>query len=250
MKHIWTSVLMVSLGALVGGCADGEPETTEPVSVGRLAIVMVPFEGTDVVAIKVKVVPGTSDCTGAPVEEKIGLIRPDVTLAPRHPVADTFFALPVGSYHICVTPLSHVDPITPSQICRPTEGAATVIAELTTEIFLVSQCAGAPAGGLDVVASLNRPPLITDLNVLPSKLVLHDHDVEIAVTATDPDNDFSLSFSFTQVDGPEMATITPHGSSATFRASAGGTYQIRVVVTDGKGGQAALTFPIHVAGAS
>jgi hypothetical protein len=209
---------------------------------------MVPFEGTDVVAVKVKVVPGFSDCDGAPVGEKIGLIRPDVTLAPRHPVTDTFFALPVGDYHVCATPLSSVDPVTPSEICAPTEGAATVMAQLTTEIFLVSQCAGASSGGLDVVTSLNRPPVITDLDLLPSKLVLADHDVEIEVTATDPDNDFFLTFTFTQVDGPAMATITPHGSSATFRASAGGTYQVRVVVTDGKGGQTALTFPIHVAG--
>jgi hypothetical protein len=255
MKCIWAGLLMVSVGSLGGGCVDSDEagQPTDGVSVGRLALVMVPPEGTDVVAVKVKIVPDFSDCTGVQIQTKIGLIRPDVMLSPGHPAADAFFVLPVGSYRVCVTPLSDIARNTPSQICSAVEQVFKVMAQVTTEAFLDSQCAGAQSGGLDVAVSLNRPPLIENLDILPSKLVLAGNNVFIQVMASDPDRDF-LTFTFTQVSGPAMATITPSGATPTsatavFQAPTGGKYEVRVVVTDGRGAQAALTFPILVAAA-
>jgi hypothetical protein len=214
---------------------------------GRLSIRVDPPSGTDVVAIRVKVVAATSDCSSPALQEKIGVIRPDVVLSPAHPVADAFFVLAPGSFRVCATPLSAVMGLVPSATCAPAESVAMVMAEVTTEIVLTSQCKGTPTGGLDVLAELNRPPMITDLVLAPSKLVLVGNRVDIEVTAADPDRDF-LSFEFTQVSGPAPASLMSVGSHATFRATVAGDYEIRVVVTDGRGGSAALTFPIHVAG--
>jgi hypothetical protein len=240
---------MVAVGSVGSGCAENADDApaSDDISVGRLAISMVPLPGTDVVAIKVKIVPSSSSCTAMALQEKTDDIRPDVALAPRHPATDAFFVLPPGSFRACITPLSDVLHKTPSALCTPADGVGTVLAKATTEIEVISQCNGTPTGGLDVLAALNRPPMITDLSLLPSKLVVAGNDVQIVVTATDPDLDFNLSFAFTQVDGPAMGTLTSSGATATFRPPVGGNYAIRVVVSDGKGGQAALTFPILVA---
>jgi hypothetical protein len=249
MKGIWAGLLMVSLGGVGSACVPSVEVEEKPddVSVGRLAVTMVPFTGTDVVAIKVKVVPGSAACTAAALQEKTERIRPDVTLAPGHPVADAFFVLPLGMFRACITPLSDLTRGTPSSTCGPADGLATVMAGATSEISVISQCKGEPRGGLDVLAALNRPPIINDLNMVPSKLALINHDVVIEVSASDPDFDF-LTFRFTQVSGPSTGTLTSSGPMATFRASVAGTYEIHVVVSDDRGGSIALTFPIILAG--
>jgi hypothetical protein len=250
MKSIWAGVWMVSLGSLGSACVPSAEVEQAPddVSVGRLAISVVPFMGTDVVAIKVKIVPGSSSCSAMAVQEKTGLIRPDVTLAPAHPVTDAFFVLPPGSFRACLTPVSDAARGTPSATCGPVDGVTTIMSGSTTELSLISQCKGDPRGGLDVLAALNRPPTIDDLNMVPSKLALVDHDVVIKVSASDPDRDSPLTFTFSQVSGPSTGTLTPNGANATFRASVAGTYELRVTVSDGKGGQTALIFPIILAG--
>jgi hypothetical protein len=228
-------------GQIEGPAPQGEALT------GRLSIRVDPPSGTDVVAIRVKVVPGGSACSATALQEKVGVIRPDVTLGPAHPVTDLFFVLEPGSFRICGTPISDLMKGTSSATCAAAQTDAMVMAEGTTEVELVSQCKGAPRGGLDVLATLNRPPVITQLDLLPSKLVLVGNDVDMVVTADDPDVDF-LTFAFSQIAGPAPATITPSGAHALFNASVAGDYQVRVVVTDGRGGSVSLTFPIHVAG--
>jgi hypothetical protein len=248
MKHrasSWWGCLAWLWAGCAGQIEDSSPEVGA--LTGQLSIRVDPPAGTDVVAFRVKVVPATSDCSAPPLQEKTGEIRPDVVLAPAHPVADVFFVLGEGSFRVCGTPLRDAMTGTRSAICGAAESVAMVMAEVTTEIELVSQCRGMAHGGLDVLGTLNRPPVITDLDMLPSKLVLVNNDVDIVVTADDPDFD-SLTFTFTQVSGPAMATLTPMGSRARFNTAVAGDYEIRVVVTDGRGGTAALTFPIHVAG--
>jgi hypothetical protein len=247
MKQVWAGVLMVVMGAGCEGIGNEIEPAPGDVSMGKLAVTVVPFSGTDVVAIRVKIVAGSADCRAMALQQKTGAIRPDVTLAPNHPVTDAFFVLPEGMFRACLTPLSDTRG-TPSALCGPADGVAMVMAGATTEVSIVSQCKGDPRGGLDVLASLNRPPLINALDLLPSKLALVNHDVEIRVDATDPDRDFDITFTFTQVSGPAMGTLSVMGSRAIFRASAPGTYEIRVVVSDGRGGQTALTFPILLAG--
>jgi hypothetical protein len=250
MKRSWAGLWMLSVMGLGGACELPDArieESPEPVSVGRLAITMAPFTGTDVVAIKVKVVPGSSDCSAMMVQQKTGTIRPDVTLAPGHPVTDTFFVLPLGTFRACLIPLSHL-PGTPSSQCAPADGLAQVIAGATTEVQIFSQCKGDPRGGLDVLAALNRPPMIDALHLDPSKLALVDHDITISVDASDPDFDFPLTFTFSQVSGPSTATLTVMGSHAIFRASVAGEYEVQVVVSDDHGGHTTLTFPLHLAG--
>jgi hypothetical protein len=248
MKHRASSwvVGVAWLGAGCAGQIEGpSPEVAE--LTGRLGIRVDPPTGTDVVAIRVKVVPAGSACGAPPLQEKVAVIRPDVVLGPAHPVSDAFFVLAAGSFRVCATPISDVMTGTASAVCGPAESVAMVMPEGTTEIELVSQCKGEARGGLDVLGTLNRPPVITALDLSPSKLVLVGNDVDMVVTADDPDLDF-LTFTFTQVSGPAPATITPMGAHAVFTASVAGDYQVRVVVTDGRGGSATLTFPIHVAG--
>ena len=59
----------------------------------------------------------------------------------------------------------------PSTRCKTAEANATVVAESTTEIVVVSECTGSPNGDPDIVATLNDPPSIDGITIDPSKFI-------------------------------------------------------------------------------
>jgi hypothetical protein len=204
-----------------------------------------------VTTVRFDVVAATATCDATPLATQTTSIEAEALPgsvagmgAGAHAFADGLFVLPPGDYRICATPLAGD---TPSQQCARASTTATVVSQQTNEVVLVSQCAGAGNGGLDVVVTLNDPPLITALSIKPSKFITTCESATLAVGATDPNGD-AVTYAWSIVSGPAGASLTAAGSMATFSGGAG-DYVLQVVVTDVYAAAASLTFPIHVSAA-
>ncbi|MCB9730096.1 MAG: hypothetical protein H6746_16620 [Deltaproteobacteria bacterium] len=244
------AVVALSLGPWA--CAGGG--TSAP-DTGTLHAPLV-FPGPDhgVTLIGYRVLAAGESCEGEAVAESVVALEAEPLPAhleadppggDAHPFGDAFFVLPPGDYLVCATPL--LDPETPSPDCAPVSAEATVTAELTTEIVLISQCEGAPAGGLDVVVALNDPPHIDDLLFETSKFITMCEFEMLTVVASDPNGD-ALSYGWEVVTNPPglQAALVGEGPSVQFRPDRGGYYEVQVTVDDGHDRTASLTFPIHV----
>jgi hypothetical protein len=162
----------------------------------------------------------------------------------EHPFADGLFTLPPGDYVVCATPLNENGE--PSEECGPASTPATVVAEATTEVVMISQCEGDPSGALDAVLALNDPPHIDDLDIDPSKFITKCEEAVLTVTATDPDGD-EMTFAWEILPGgPGNPAIADDGATAVFTTDSAGDYEVKVTVTDALGASTSLTFPIHV----
>jgi probable HAF family extracellular repeat protein len=212
----------------------------------------------DVTEVHYRVVAGGSPCTAAAVAQMTIALRADVIPGADGgsgvAFADAFFVLAPGMYHVCAAPLAGA---APSADCAAVEGDATVTAEGSADLVLVSQCRGPDNGGVDVVTALNDPPVLIDLSVTPSKFVALGDTATIAAVARDPDGD-ALAFAFTVVSAPAGSTapVVPIGppnvpgppqqtGHATFAPDVIGDYMLSVKVTDTHGASASLSFPIH-----
>lgn len=85
----------------------------------------------------------------------------------------------------------------------------------------------------------NRPPTITSLTVSPSFGVSELTTFTYAASATDPDNDL-VNYAW------EMFGTTRSGTAGTITLVGSGLGQVRVTVTDGKGGSVSDTRTITV----
>lgn len=207
----------------------------------------------DVEGVHFAVVEASQSCDAAPlVDTTIGDDRPSVMLDPSvgsgadHAFANTLFVLPPGSYRVCATPLA-IDG--PSARCTRAEGSASVMAQMTTEVVLVMQCEGEANGGLDLTALLNDPPVIEDLEVLPSRFITTCESAEITVSPNDPNGD-ELQFAWEVTASPDGASPTLEasdpGSTASFSTDTAGDYALRVTLTDAHGAETAITLPVQV----
>jgi hypothetical protein len=106
----------------------------------------------------------------------------------EHSFADHFESLPPGCYDVRATPLQ-----ADGSASLDCEGAieSNVFVEdgQTTDIFLMSQCRGEPAGALDAAMTLNQPPSLQTLGFTPSKFIRACEKTTVCATAVDPDND-------------------------------------------------------------
>lgn len=103
-----------------------------------------------------------------------------------HLFSDHFFWLPEGCYDVVAQPVDADG--NPSGDCAPaTADAVPVFDGQVTEIVLISQCEGDPAGGLDIVATLNHPPEILDVTYDDSKFTCDE--VTVCIEVYDPDGD-------------------------------------------------------------
>lgn len=165
----------------------------------------------------------------------------------NHPFADSFFTVIVGLYCVTVSPMK--DENTPAPECKVVEKEKVEVVEgKTTEIVLVSQCAGPKIGAIDVVSVLNDPPSILSLVFDPSKWIKTCSDLTLEAEAQDP-NDDPLTYKWTIVSGPSGATLTPdNAATVVFRACAPGDYTLKLEVCDNQGACTSLEFPVHVSG--
>jgi hypothetical protein len=110
-----------------------------------------------------------------------------------HRFADAYFVLEPGTYWARAIPMAGDEA---SEICHPSEWTmATVEAERTTEIFLISQCECPDNGGLDIVVVLNHCPIIVELTFDPNKFIGVCDQLMVEVVAEDPDGD-PITYSF------------------------------------------------------
>lgn len=231
----------------------GQPAPPPPAEVGQLRAALTGAL-PDLGGVEFAAVPASGSCDDAPVAKTSAAIEdeapPSSVLPPgagekRH-FADGFLTLSPGSYKVCATPLDKAGK--PSSLCARAEGTAAVMAEVTTEIALVSRCTGSGRGGLDTVVVLNSPPVIDELEIKKSKFITTCETAELAVRATDPDGD-QLGYRWTVTGSPAggaPGAVEGKDTRATFKPAGAGSYQLQVVVTDVHGAGAALTFPIHV----
>jgi hypothetical protein len=240
---------------LIGPLACAGSDASAPDGQGTLRAPLV-FPGPDhgVTLIAYNVVEAGGTCADAPVATKVVPVETEMLPAhietagsdgDKHPFGDALFILPPGDYLVCATP--HVDAATPSPDCAPVSGTATVVAEQTTEIVLISQCEGEPAGGLDVVVVLNDPPRIDNIIFETSKFITMCEFETITVAASDPNGDL-LTYAWEIVTHPpgQQGSLVGGGASVQFRPDRGGMYEIKVTVDDGHDRTARLTFPVHV----
>ena len=164
-----------------------------------------------------------------------------------HAFADLLAVVPAGqTCHVTATPMQA--PGVPSTQCAPASASILVQPGVTTEVVLMMQCQGDPAGAIDVVAGLNFPPIISGLGLLPSKFILACEPVIIAPLVSDPDGD-PVQVSLTLISSPAGAnpTLTPLPNGQwSFVTDVPGPYGLELTATDVFGATTSLSFPLHV----
>jgi hypothetical protein len=209
------------------------------------------FSGSrhDVTSMAFRVVASGADCASAAFASATVVIPASADAADGGAggtLVGTMFMLAPGAYGICATPLA--DGGAPSAFCSQARAGFVLPAGETVSVTLVSQCTNGPTGGVGTGVVLNDPPQITAVT-LPAGRVDTCGPATIAVTASDPNGD-PLSYAWSAGGSPGTATVTGAGPSATFAASAAGTYDVAVTVTDGSGASASLGFVVTVAACS
>lgn len=166
----------------------------------------------------------------------VGLEGAPFDAASTHHFADAFFWLDAGCYDVVVQPLQESGE--PSADCAAASASAVPVFDgQTTEILLISQCAGEESGGLDVIGAVNHPPHLDAVRYEPSKFTC-EGETTICVVASDPDND-PLEIAWSVVSGAgEVTSVETQSteagleSCATFALSEPGEYGVSVVVRD------------------
>src|SRR5262245_37821934 len=112
----------------------------------------------DVASVAFKVVMGTDTCAGAAVAS--------ATVPVAGGFSDKLFVLAPNSYRVCAVPLKADG--TPSASCGAVDSLVTVMAGVTAEITLTSQCGGGPDnGGVDTSVNFNTAPVIRAIDIRP-----------------------------------------------------------------------------------
>jgi hypothetical protein len=242
---------LVSLSVLmVLGCNPPVPPDQPPPAGSVAAALEVGTVLHDVTAVQFDVVAAGADCTAPALASKTVPIETEPLPASveggagKHAFAVGLFVLAPGDYRLCATPLGAAGG--PSPDCGAASAAATVVANQTSEVVLVSQCKASANGGADVVVSLNDPPRIDTVVLDPSKFITTCQSARITATASDPDGD-ALAYAWTASPG---STLLASGAAATFSARAAGDYTVQLAVNDGRGGSTSIAFPVHVSAAA
>jgi hypothetical protein len=93
----------------------------------------------------------------------VSLVEQTYDETSRHLGSDMFVSLEAGCYDVLAAPASEIagDAWSPSADCSSASQAAAAVTDgQTTEITLISQCAGGETGALDTLITLNHPPTI------------------------------------------------------------------------------------------
>lgn len=136
-----------------------------------------------------------------------------------HQFGDFLTLLKPGCYDIYVQPMkklgTHDSPAEISKDCptKVSKKGVRVVKGKTTEVLLISQCKGGKKGALDIVAALNHPPKIIDLDYksthrLKCKYGAEEVEVKVCARAVDKDGD-PMNFYWGQKWGPELGDDQP-----------------------------------------
>ena len=251
-KRIHSAIGGFCLTGLTLSCGSqpvGEPE--DRVGSLRAAIEVGPSTH-DVTSVRFDLVSADSDCSApalatllVPLEEELAPAAVSGAEAAAHHFASGLFTVAPGDYRACATPLR--EDSSASEECAPASDVTTVVAEQAGQLTLVSQCQGAPTGGVEVAVELNDPPQITAVTVTESNFITVCESASIVVTAEDPNED-ALTYAWSVVSGPG-GSLRPSEAMATFSGNPG-DYVLRVTATDTHAAEASLLFTVHVTDAT
>ncbi len=189
--------------------------------------------GADVVSVRIDVVAASDVCESVPIATQ--------TIALADTAVDARFILPAGEVRVCAAPLAAEGP---SETCAGASALATVKAGESTDVDLVSQCAGDDSGALHATVAFNAAPSITSLELEPGDEISVCESTTLAIAAVDPDGD-AIEVLWTS----DAGRLRAEGQSAIFSAAAPGDYVVSVAVADGRGGATSLNVPVHVSAA-
>ncbi len=156
--------------------------------------------------------------------------------------------------------------LTAVKVSDPTHGTALLVPDgglmympqpgySGADSFLYKACKGTLESNvgvvrLTVVASNNRRPTLVSAAWADPNPVALPAGTTVHVVASDPDSD-ALSYTWSTVSGSGTATFaTPGAADSGVTFSAGGSYRLRVTVTDGKGGSVTSEVSVIVTGGS
>lgn len=207
LKLIFTACLTLGLTASACGNVDEDGGTSLPTANSQMALSADLLGGTDVAGFKFKLtrVNCKTGDTVHPYQEHKGYADLEEMFLPggnetfeggpkdegydqysKHHFSDYLFEVPYGCYDVKAIPVDkHGDR---SEDCAvAVKRNQKAIKQAFTETHLISQCRGEARRTSDVVASLNHPPQIDDLDI--EKFMCSGAGVRVCATASDPDND-------------------------------------------------------------
>ena len=165
----------------------------------------------------------------------------------EHYVADCLFVVSPGTWSI--DELSAIDADGNALSCCESEFSESVeVSESeTSELGGLIQCSTEENGGLDIYATVNTPPTITDVNISPSKFGATCSPISLDVLASDPQGD-GIKYSWAVEGSPEGADfdLQDYGQQAVFASSMLGDFELRVTATDDLDASHSLGFPLHI----
>jgi hypothetical protein len=168
----------------------------------------------------------------------------------RH-IADCFFVVEPGLYEF--TELSAIDADGDALACCDSQlpPDANVAPSETTEVSGSITCDMDQNGALDVFVTINRPPVIEDLEISPSKFGATCEAINLTVTASDSEGE-ELTYEWSVISSPggSKYSLLAKDNTAVFAAEQTGDYELRVVARDPMGATSQLDFPIHIVEAS
>lgn len=177
-----------------------------------------------------------------------GAFAGDEDVEGDHLVADCFFVVEPGTWSI--NELAAIDSSSDALECCDSDIAPTVdvLESATTELSGVISCDTAQNGGLDIYATVNTQPVITELEISPSKFGETCKAISLRVEAEDAEGD-GLSYKWEVVSAPAAADYLLENADeeeAAFSTNTMGDYELKVTATDELGLSSYLTFPLHI----
>lgn len=117
----------------------------------------------------------------------------------------------------------------------------------TTEVQGAITCEVDQNGALDVIVTINVPPVIVDLTYTPSKFGATCEAILLHVDAQDADGGL-ITYTWAVTDSPPLADyeLVTNGADASFATKTIGDYELTVTATDDEGASTYLEFPIHI----
>lgn len=240
MRSIRTrTTALVALCLAFGACNDEPPL---PPGFGAIQLAASSGDPHDVAQFEFRIIEdGTGDCnTGTVIASSVVPMNAQLLLA------DDLFVLPPETYLVCALPQQTGG--APSDECAEASDNALVQDGQTTSVALVSPCTGGGNGAIDVTVSLEDYPIITDIDIAPSKYFEVCDEVTLTATLDDPGSDGFNSIAWTVESTPAGASpalSTADQLSTIFTADTVGAYDLKLTVDDQLGGVQSLTFPMQ-----
>ena len=233
-----------------GGAGVSNPNPDDPgVETTTLAISFTPMGPTDTrcgvaAGVHVQINDGAGDvqtCNADWAPAEVG----------GQMVSDCFFVVHPGMWK--VDDVSIIDANNQKLDCCDGTWPATVsVNESTsTEFGSAFTCDTVSNGGLDIFATVNRPPTINNITISPSKFGNTCSMITLGAQGTDPDGD-DVSFTWAVRSSPRSQnadfSIVSRGANGYFLGSSPGDYTLRLNAADDLGATHHLDFPIHLTG--